>query len=267
MALPQVKLPAFSGEDYLVWEAQQPERSEYVRGEVFAMAGGEDRHMSVAGNLFAALRTELRGSPCRVYMSEVKLRVEAADVYVYPDVFVTCSPADRADRLVKREAVLVAEVLSESTEAYDRGDKFAAYRLLPSLREVLFIDLRRRTVDLFRLGDDGLWVLHPLQSGDALPLRSVGVTLAVDVLFDDLEGEAPPAGAGAGAGAGVGAGAGLVAGAGAGAGASSGTGDAGTGGTPGTAGDAGDSALHGVSAAAGHLPAAASTGTGVVTAR
>ena len=254
MALPQVKLPAFSGEDYLVWEAQQTERSEYVRGEVFAMAGGEDRHSTVGLNLAIALRTELRGSPCRVYMSEVKLRVEAADAYFYPDVFVTCSPADRADRLVKREAVLVAEVLSESAEAYDRGDKFAAYRLLPSLREVLFIDLRRRTVDLFRLGDDGLWVLHPLQSGDALPLRSLGLTLAVDVLFDDLEGEAPPAGAGVGAGAGV------VAGSGAGAGASSGTGDAGTGGTPGTAGDAGDSALHGVSAPAGQLPAAASTG-------
>lgn len=242
MALPQVKLPAFSGEDYLAWEAQQPERSEYVRGEVFAMAGGEDRHATAALNLAIALRTELRGSPCRVYMSDVKLRVETADAYFYPDVFVTCSPTDRADRLVKREAVLVAEVLSESTEAYDRGDKFAAYRQLPSLREVLFIDLRRRTVDLFRLGDDGLWVLHPLQSGDALPLRSVGVTLAVDVLFDDLEGEALPAGmspsanAGAGADAGEGAGAGADAGvrAAAGVGADAGVGaGAGTGTGPG----------------------------------
>ena len=216
MALPPAKLPAFSGDDYLAWEAQQPGRSEYVAGEVFAMAGVEDRHACASLNLAMALRAELRGSPCRVYRSDVKLRVEAADAYFYPDVFVTCSPVDRADRLVKREAVLVAEVLSESTEAYDRGDKFAAYRQLPSLREVLFIDIRRRAVDLYRIGDDGLWVLHPLLAGDALVLQSLGLTLAVEVLFDDLEDEPPVAAAGAGAPVetGMGASAGTAAGAG-----------------------------------------------------
>jgi Uma2 family endonuclease len=189
MALPPAKLPAFSGDDYLAWEAQQPARSEYVAGEVFAMAGGEDRHMTAAGNLFAALRAELRGSPCRVYMSDVKLRVEAADAYFYPDVFVTCSAADLADRLVKREPLLVAEVLSDSTAAYDRGGKFAAYRQLPSLREALFIDVARRVVDLYRRGGDGLWVLHPLQAGDVMALSSLGLSVPVDRIFDDLEGD------------------------------------------------------------------------------
>lgn len=189
MALPQEKLPAFAAEDYLAWEAQQATRSEYVRGEVFAMAGGEDRHMTAAGNLFAALRNELRGSPCRVYMTDVKLRVDAADAFFYPDVFVTCSAADLADRLVKREAVLVAEVLSDSTAAYDRGGKFAAYRQLPSLREVLFVDLRQRSIDLFRRGEDGLWVLHPLQAGDTMTLHSLGLGLPVARVFEDLEGE------------------------------------------------------------------------------
>lgn len=189
MALPQAKLPAFSGDDYLAWEAQQPGRSEYVAGEVFAMAGGEDRHASASLNLAIALRAELRGGPCRVYMSDVKLRVEAADAYFYPDVFVTCSAADLADRLVKREPLLVAEVLSDSTAAYDRGGKFAAYRQLPSLREVLFIDVSRRVVDLYRRGGDGLWVLHPLQAGDTMVLSSLGLSVPVDRIFDDLEGD------------------------------------------------------------------------------
>ena len=123
MALPQEKLPAFAVEAYLAWEAQQATRSEYVRGEVFAMPATEDRHLTAAGNLAMALREALRGSPCRVYMSQLKLRVDAADAFFYPDVFVTCSAADLADRLVKREAVLVAEVLSDSTAAYDRGGK------------------------------------------------------------------------------------------------------------------------------------------------
>jgi Uma2 family endonuclease len=189
MALPPAKLPAFSGDDYLAWEAQQPGRSEYVAGEVFAMAGVEDRHACASLNLAMALRAELRGSPCRVYRSDVKLRVEAADAYFYPDVFVTCSAADLADRLIKREPVLVAEVLSDSTAAYDRGSKFAAYRQLASLREVLFVDLARRAVDLYRRGDDGLWVLHPLQAGDTMALSSVGLSVPVDRIFDDLEGE------------------------------------------------------------------------------
>lgn len=189
MALPQEKLPAFAAEDYLAREAQQATRSEYVRGEVFAMAGGEDRHSTAALNLASALRAELRGSPCRVYMTDVKLRVDAADAFFYPDVFVTCSAADLADRLVKREAVLVAEVLSDSTAAYDRGGKFAAYRQLPSLREVLFVDLRQRSIDLFRRGEDGLWVLHPLQAGDTMTLHSLGLGLPVARVFEDLEGE------------------------------------------------------------------------------
>jgi Uma2 family endonuclease len=196
MALPQEKLPVFTAKDYLAWEALQATRSEYVRGEVFAMAGGEDRHMTVAGNLFAALRNELRGSPCRVYMTEVKLRVDAADAFFYPDVFVTCSAADLTERLVKREAVLVAEVLSDSTAAYDRGGKFAAYRQLPSLREVLFVDLQQRAIDLFRLGEDGLWVLHPLQAGDSMMLHSLGLDLPVARVFEDLEGEGGVAGPG-----------------------------------------------------------------------
>jgi len=177
--------------EFLAWDAGQTTRHEFVRGEVFAMAGGEDRNDTVAGNLYMSLRQHLRGTPCRVYGSDVKLRVEAADCFFYPDLMVTCSAADMADRLVKREPVLVVEVLSPSTAAFDRGDKFAAYRQLPSLREVLLVDVQGQRCDLFRKGDtDGLWVLHPSAADDPLHLASVELQIPAAVLWADLE---PPA--------------------------------------------------------------------------
>lgn len=188
MALPQPKTP-FSADDFLAWDASQTERHEFVDGEVFAMAGGEDRHASVSGNLFASLHSHLKGSRCRVYMNDVKLQVAAANAFFYPDVFVTCSERDAANRLVKQEPLLVVEVLSPSTAAYDRGDKFASYRLCPTLAEYAVIDIDRRAVDLFRKNAEGLWVLHPLVGNATLTLTSVDHALALGDLFADLEGD------------------------------------------------------------------------------
>jgi Uma2 family endonuclease len=188
MAVPQPKAP-FSADDFLAWDATQTERHEFVNGEVFAMAGGEDRHASVSGNLFAALHSHLKGSRCRVYMNDVKLQVAAANAFFYPDVFVTCSERDAASRLVKQEPLLVVEVLSPSTAAHDRGDKFASYRLCPTLAEYAVIDIDRRAVDLFRKNAEGLWVLHPLVGNATLTLANVDHALALGELFADLEGD------------------------------------------------------------------------------
>jgi len=179
-------LQRFTAEDYLGWEVQQTERHEYVDGEVFAMAGAEDRHVTIAGNVYMALRQHLAGSPCRTYMSDMRLHVAAADAYFYPDVMVTCGDADRASRLVKAEALLVVEVLSAGTAGYDRGPKFAHYRRLPSLREVALIDPETRTADVYRLGDAGLWVLHPFARGEAVTLASVGLTIDAGRLYADV---------------------------------------------------------------------------------
>ena len=181
--------------EFLAWDESQRERHEFVRGEVFLMAGGEDRNDLVAGNLYIALRQHLSGTPCRVYGSDVKLRVEAADCYFYPDLMVTCSAADAADRLIKREPVLVVEVLSPSTAAFDRGDKFADYRTLGSLREYLLVDVDRRRCELYRLGADGLWVLHPGASGEGVRLDSVDLTVPGQALWAELEPDAPAAAA------------------------------------------------------------------------
>jgi len=180
-----------SAEEFLAWDADQSVKHEFVHGEVFAMAGAEERHVTTVMNIAMALRSHLRGSGCRTLMLHMKLRVEAADAFFYPDVMVCCSTAD-TDPLVKREPVLVVEVLSPSTAAFDRGDKFAAYRTLPALREYLLADPATRRCDLYRKGDDGLWVLHPSASDEPVVLASVGLTLTPDALWADVE---PPAAA------------------------------------------------------------------------
>lgn len=188
-----LKQQRMSAAEFLAWDAGQTLKHEFVAGEVFAMAGGEDRNATVAGNLYIALRQHLAGSPCRVYTSDVKLRVDAADCYFYPDLMVTCSAADAADRLIKREPMLVVEVLSPSTAAYDRGDKFSAYRQLPALQEYLLVDVDGQRCDLFRKGADGLWVLHPTAGAEPLRLNSVDLAIGADVLWADIEPtEVPP---------------------------------------------------------------------------
>ncbi|WP_079416703.1 Uma2 family endonuclease [Thiomonas intermedia] len=191
-AVPQ---PKFSAEDYLAWEVTQTEKHEFVGGEAFAMAGASDAHVTVAGNLFVALRAHLRGTPCRTYIADMKLHMAAADAYFYPDVFVTCSTADALRPQDKAEPVLVAEVLSPTTAAYDRGAKFAAYRSLPSLQEYVLIDPESPGVEVYRRDASNHWVLYPYGPQDAAEFASVGLTLPVAQVFEDV----PPPGAAAAA--------------------------------------------------------------------
>jgi Uma2 family endonuclease len=172
--------------EFLAWDERETVRHEFVRGEVFAVAGADEWHITVTMNVATALCAHLRCSPCRTLMADMKLRVDAADCFFYPDVLVTCSALDAADPLIKREPVLVAEVLSPSTAAYDRGDKFAAYRQLPTLREYLLVDPNTRRCDLYRKGSDGPWVLHPFEPGQAVVLDSVGLALEADALWDEV---------------------------------------------------------------------------------
>ena len=174
-----------TADDYLAGEIHSPIRHEYVAGEVFAMAGATEEHATIAGNLFALLRNQVRGGPCRVYIADMKLRVAAADAFFYPDVFVTCDPRDATEPLAKRHPSLICEVLSESTEAYDRGGKFAAYRTLESLKEYLLIDSRRRAVEVFRRQPGG-WLLEPVAPDGALELKGLDFRCAVDALYEDV---------------------------------------------------------------------------------
>ena len=186
MSLPAPQ-PFFDAQAYLAWEAEQSTKHEYHDGEVFAMAGASDAHVTVAGNVYMALRNHLRGSPCSVFISDMKLRVEEDNAFFYPDVFVTCADSDRGQSHSKSAPVLVVEVLSPATSAYDRGAKFAAYRKLPTLREYALIDPERLSLDLFRReGDSKRWVLHPIEAGGHGEWASVGLQVPLEALYEDV---------------------------------------------------------------------------------
>lgn len=183
-AQPRTKL---SIDEFLAWDATQTDKVELVCGEIFAMAGAEDGHVTAAGNIYVALRHHLKGSPCRAYMSDMKLRVESLGSVFYPDVMVTCSASDHQSRLVKTEPILLVEVLSPSTAAYDRGNKFAQYRQLDALREYVLVDVESRRTDVYRKNADGLWVLHPFEPGQAVQLASVDLLLPDADLYAEVD--------------------------------------------------------------------------------
>jgi len=188
MGLPQ-PAPRFSIDDYMAWEAEQAERHEYLNGEVFAMTGARDAHNTIALNIASQLREKLRGSPCRAFIADMKLRVEAADAVFYPDVLVTCDARDKgpdADT-AKRHPCLIVEVLSESTAAYDRGLKFEHYRGIDTLKEYLLVEQDRRHVDLFRRGEDGRWVLESVGGKDRTELLDPSVTLSLNEIYEDVD--------------------------------------------------------------------------------
>ncbi len=173
-------------EEYLFWESEQPNKNEYFFGEVNAMVGTTDAHNVVAGNIFAQLRDHLRSGPCRAFISDVKVRPLSAEVYFYPDVFVTCDERDHQNRNQKAHPVLIVEVLSESTGDFDRGEKFAAYRRIEELREYMLIDPERRTIDLFRLDPNGRWALWDLRGQAEIVLESVGLTIPTAEVFENV---------------------------------------------------------------------------------
>jgi Uma2 family endonuclease len=177
---------AMTPEEYLAWESGQTERHDFVDGEVFAMAGAEGRHIMVSGNVYIALRQHLSDTPCAAYIADMKVAAADDRHFFYPDVVVTCSEADSESPLVTHEPTLIVEVLSPSTAAYDRGEKFIHYRQIPSLREIVFIDLDMRHADVYRRGAEGVWTLHPFHAGADVRLACVDLTITSATLFADM---------------------------------------------------------------------------------
>lgn len=176
-----------SSEDYLQLEAESPVKREYIDGDVYAMAGANDAHVTIAGNLFAMLRSHVRGINCRVYISDMKARLEARNRFFYPDVMVTCDPRDQAISTYKRYPKLIVEVLSESTEAFDRGDKFLDYQSLESLQEYVLINTRHQRVECFRRNQEGLWVLqYYTPETESFRLESLNFTDTLAALYEDV---------------------------------------------------------------------------------
>jgi Uma2 family endonuclease len=181
------RTPGMTPDEFLSWELDQTDRHEFVGGEVFAMAGGDDRHARVTLNVAGAVNLHLRGSGCRTYSTDMRLSVDALGSYFYPDVMVTCSATDHAQRQAKREPVLVVEVLSPSTRHHDRGEKSFHCRQLPSMREVVLIDIASRTTEIYRRQDASHWTLAQSAQGEGVTFESIGLQLTAEEMFADVD--------------------------------------------------------------------------------
>lgn len=173
-------------EAFLDWENEQPEKHEFHRGEIFAMVGARRVHAEVLLNIALSLKVQLRGSPCRAYADTVKVQI-GDDTILYPDVFVTCDAVDLRTALIFRSPKIIVEVLSPSTDSYDRGAKFTLYRQIPSLSEYMLVDPDTREVQLFRRNADGLFTVHDLTGDAEIRLDSIECVLRADEVFEGVE--------------------------------------------------------------------------------
>ncbi|GAC1581704.1 MAG: Uma2 family endonuclease [Polyangiales bacterium] len=172
--------------DYLTAERRAEVRHEYLRGQVWAMAGGTIEHGRLASALAGELRSGLRGRPCAVFSSDVRIRVEATDRATYPDLSVACGKRETAkdDDDALTNPMIIVEVLSDSTEADDRGQKFAHYRQLTSLREYVLVSQHEPRIEVFRC-ESGRWALYEAGAHQSIRLESIDVELVVDEVFRD----------------------------------------------------------------------------------
>ena len=178
-----------TAEEYLHRERKAEYRSEYFRGEMFAMARASANHNLIVLNSGASLRDQLKKSPCRVYPSDLKLRIEATGLYTYPDLSIVCGEpqfeSDRGDVLLN--PIVLVEVLSESTEAYDRGKKFEHYRTIPGLQHYVLISQDRHSIDCFTRSNNGSWDLTSCQGLDGkILLDAIGCELSGSEVYDKV---------------------------------------------------------------------------------
>jgi Uma2 family endonuclease len=174
----------YSYSEYLGLEETSSQKNEYYDGEIYAMAGATPEHAALSAELIALLATQLRGTPCRVYTADLRIRVKVSGLATYPDVTVICGPIeqDTEGRNTATNPKLLVEVLSDSTEAYDRGEKCQHYMTIESLSEYVLVSQRQREVEVWRKIGDG-WERKVARPGDVLQLQSVGLALDIGALY------------------------------------------------------------------------------------
>ena len=173
--------------EYVAAEQASPIRHEYLKGRIFAMAGGTPEHGALAAAVMRELGVCLRGKPCRVYSSDLRVRVLETDLATYPDATIVCGRLETApdDPNAVVNPTLLVEVLSESTEAYDRGAKAAHYRRIPSLKEYVLVAQDEKRIEVYRRNERGGWELFEARSGARLELESLGIELDVDAVYEN----------------------------------------------------------------------------------
>ena len=193
--MPPLAEPYVTPAEYLAAERRSAHGSEYVNGRVYAMGGASRAHNLIVGNTFAEIRAQLRGRPCEAYVNDMRVKVQRTGMYTYPDVVGLCEEPRLEDEHVDTllNPALIVEVLSPSTESYDRDETFAHYRRLESLREYVLIAQETCRVEHFRREGDH-WVLTEISGPDAeLAISSLGCSIKLRDIYDRVE--FPPGGA------------------------------------------------------------------------
>jgi Uma2 family endonuclease len=175
-----------SPEAYLEGEKVSPVKHEYINGYVYAMAGTSDSHALIITNLIAMLRPHLRNSGCLLMTQDMKVKISLKNIFYYPDALVTCDDRDQANRYFKEYPKLIIEVLSDSTEKFDRGQKFADYREILSLEEYVLIAQDQPQVEVFRRNVAGRWELYDFRGEGQFELASLGLQADVMALYEDV---------------------------------------------------------------------------------
>lgn len=182
--------PTYSPQEYLALERAAQQKHEYFNGEIFALAGASERHNLIVVNLVAAIHAQLKGTACKVYSNDLRLKVTATGLYTYPDVVALCGDAhfddDQRDTLLNPQ--LLIEVISKSTEGYDRGEKFAHYRRVESLAEYLLISQDKYRIEQYVRQPDNQWLMSEVSKlEERIELPSIKCTLLLNDVYDRLQ--------------------------------------------------------------------------------
>ncbi|MEH1916058.1 Uma2 family endonuclease [Nostoc sp.] len=178
--------PHLTPDEYFAWEEQQLEKHEYINGEVYAMTGGSVNHSRIAIRFTTMFDTHLDASSCITGNSDLRVNIVGTNNYTYPDASVTCDDRDKTTTQYITYPCLIVEVLSASTEAYDRGGKFRMYRQNPALIDYLLVSSTSIEIDLYHKNDAGDWLIINYKAGDAIELKSINLNFPIEQIYRGL---------------------------------------------------------------------------------
>jgi Uma2 family endonuclease len=179
--------PQLTPEEYFAWEEKQLEKHEYIDGQVYAMSGGSKNHSLISVRFITLFSNHLEGGGCETGNSDLRVNIVETTNYTYPDVSVTCDERDKTTTQYITYPCLIVEVLSKSTEAYDRGGKFRMYRNNPVLQDYLLVSSTSIEMDLYHKNDAGEWLIINYKEGDTIELKSINLNFAIEQVYRGLD--------------------------------------------------------------------------------
>lgn len=179
--------PKLTPEEYFAWEEKQLGKHEYIDGQLYAMSGGSVNHSRIAVRLTTLLSNHLENNGCETGNSDLRVNIAGTQNYIYPDASVTCDERDKTTLQYITYPCLIVEVLSPSTESYDRGGKFRMYRKNPVLQDYLLVSSTSIEIDLYRKNEAGDWTIVNYQSGDTIELKSVNLSFPIEQIYRNLD--------------------------------------------------------------------------------